>query len=191
MFFVRRRLPDVSSGRKRLSLFRISLPLPPRTLSCSFRAVSFSNLSLPSLISLFSPTVSNVNSELQSRTISSLLAYSGLLHYTNVRHETLSALIPRSRMHATNTFVSHLFRTLLHPQFILFLPALAVHIPAYISASLAARFLVTPELPETIALAKVIGGSLGAGVGYACATATLARIFLLLGMISYIDQGRV
>ena len=85
-----------------------------------------------------------------------------------------------------STFFSHLFRTLLHPQFILFLPALVVHIPAYISASLAARFLVTPELPEAIALAKVIGGTLGAGVGYACATATLVRVFLLLGTISCI-----
>jgi glycerol-3-phosphate O-acyltransferase / dihydroxyacetone phosphate acyltransferase len=80
------------------------------------------------------------------------------------------------------TSLSHLLRTVLHPQSILFLPALVVHTPAYLFANLAARFLATPELPETIALSKVVGGGLGTGVGYACATAALVRTFLWLGM---------
>jgi glycerol-3-phosphate O-acyltransferase / dihydroxyacetone phosphate acyltransferase len=139
------------------------------------------DFSLRSLISLFSPTISKVDSELHNRTISSLLAYSGLLHYTNLHHESLSAVICRSRRHATGILFSHLLKTVLHPQFILFLPALIVHIPAYISANLAARFLATPELPETIALSKVVGGGLGAGIGYACAAAALVRTFVWLG----------
>jgi glycerol-3-phosphate O-acyltransferase/dihydroxyacetone phosphate acyltransferase len=144
------------------------------------------DLSLHSLVSLFSQTDSKVDSELHNCTISSLLAYSGLLHYTNLRHETLSAVIPRSRMHAIGTFFSHLFRTVLHPQFILFLPALVVHTPAYISANIAARLLATPELPETIALSKVAGGGLGIGVGYACAIAALVRTFRWLGTTSHL-----
>ena len=136
---------------------------------------------LCSLVSLFSPTVSAIDSELHKRTVTSLLAYSGLLHYTNLHHESLSAVIPRSRVHAIGTFFSHLFGTILHPQFILFLPALVAHIPAYLFANLAARFLATPELPETIALSKVVGGGLGTGVGYACATAALVRILSRLG----------
>jgi hypothetical protein len=147
----------------------------------SFGDIPFHS-SLRSLISLFSPTISTtIDSELHKRTVSSLLAYSGLLHYTNLHHESLSSVIPRSRVHAVGALFSHLFRTILHPQFILFLPALVVHIPAYIFANLAARFLATPELPETVALSKVVGGGLGTGVGYACATATLVRILFRLG----------
>jgi glycerol-3-phosphate O-acyltransferase/dihydroxyacetone phosphate acyltransferase len=149
----------------------------------SFGDILFHIISLRSLISLFSPTVSTIDSELYKRTVTLLLAYSGLLHYTNLHHESLSAVIPRSRAHALGTFFSHLFRTILHPQFILFLPALVVHIPAYVSANLAARFLATPELPETIALSKVIGGGLAIGVGYACAIAALVRTLSRLGTI--------
>jgi glycerol-3-phosphate O-acyltransferase/dihydroxyacetone phosphate acyltransferase len=145
-----------------------------------------SYFSLHSLISLFSPTTSKVDSELHNRTISSLLAYSGLLHYTNLHHESLSPVICRSRKHAIGVLFSQLFKTVLHPQFILFLPALVVHIPAYISANLATHFLATPELPETIALSKVVGGGLGLGVGYACASAVLVRTFLQLGTLHHI-----
>lgn len=133
------------------------------------------SLSFCSLIFLFSQTGSAIDTELHKRTVASLLAYSGLLHYTNLHHEILPATIPRSHVHAIGTLFSHLFRTILHPKFILFLPALVVHIPAYIFSNLAARFLATPELPETIALSKVVGGGLGIGVGYACATAALVR----------------
>jgi len=132
---------------------------------------------------LFSRTI---DSELHNRTISSLLAYSGLLHYTNLHHESISPVICRSRKHAIGILFSHLFKTVLHPQFILFLPALVVHIPAYISANLAAHFLATPELPETIALSKVVGGGLGIGVGYACAAAVLIRTFLRSGTLHHI-----
>jgi glycerol-3-phosphate O-acyltransferase / dihydroxyacetone phosphate acyltransferase len=148
----------------------------------AFRDISF-HVSFCSLISLFSPTGSaTTDSELHKRTVTSLLAYSGLLHYTNLHHESLPAIIPRSRVHAIGAFFSHLFRTILHPKFILFLPALVVHIPAYISSNLAARLLATPELPETIALSKVVGGGLGIGVGYACATAALVRTLFRLGL---------
>jgi len=147
------------------------------------------------LISLFSPTGSAMtDSELHKRSVTSLLAYSGLLHYTNLHHESLPAIIPRSRVHAIGTFFSHLFRTILHPKFILFLPALVVHIPAYISSNLAARLLATRELPETIALSKVVGGGLGIGVGYACATAALVRTLSRLGLDSnwaWPSRGRV
>jgi glycerol-3-phosphate O-acyltransferase/dihydroxyacetone phosphate acyltransferase len=145
-----------------------------------------SYISLRSLISLFSPTVPKVDSELRNRTLSSLLAYSGLLHYTNLGHESLSPVICRSRKHAIGILFSHLSKTVLHPQFILFLPALAVYIPAYISANLASHFLATPDLPETIALSKVVGGGLGIGVGYACATAVLVRTFLRSGTLHHI-----
>jgi len=148
----------------------------------SFRDTSFHVKTFCSLISLFSPTGSAIDSELHKRTITPLVAYSGLLHYSNIHHESLPAIIPRSRVHAIGTFFSHLFRTILHPKFILFLPALVVHIPAYISSNLAARFLPIPELPEEIAFWKVIGGGLGIGIGYACATAALERtLFRLLG----------
>jgi glycerol-3-phosphate O-acyltransferase/dihydroxyacetone phosphate acyltransferase len=115
--------------------------------------------------------------ELRNSTVTSLLAYSGLLHYAHLHHASLSAVVPRSPMRALGTFLSHLVRTILHPQFILFLPALVVHTPAYIFANLAARFLATPALPETVALSKVVGGGLGVGVGYAGATAALVRAF--------------
>jgi glycerol-3-phosphate O-acyltransferase / dihydroxyacetone phosphate acyltransferase len=122
---------------------------------------------------------------MHNRTVSSLLAYSGLLYYTNLHHESLSAVVPRFRlqspMNAMGAFFSHLLGAALHPKFILFLPALIVHIPAYISATLAARFLATPALPETVALFKVIVGGLGVGLGYAGAMAALARTLFWLG----------
>jgi glycerol-3-phosphate O-acyltransferase / dihydroxyacetone phosphate acyltransferase len=123
-----------------------------------------------------------IDSELHKRTVTSLLAYSGLLHYANLHHESLPATIPRTRVHAIGTFFSHLFKTIFHPKFILFLPALVVHIPAYVSSNLAARFFATPELPETVALSKVVGGGLGIVVGYACATALLVRTLSRLGL---------
>ena len=146
----------------------------------SFDDISF-HISFCSLVSLFSPTVSTTDADLHKRTVTSLLAYSGLLHYTDLHHESLSAVIPRSRVHAIGTLFTHLFKTVLHPQFILFFPALVVHIPAYICANLAARSFATPELPETIALSKVVGGGLGTGVGYACAIAALVRTLFQLG----------
>lgn len=139
------------------------------------------HVSFCSLISLFSTTGLAIDLELHRRAVTSLLAYSGLLHYTNVHHESLPATIPRSRVHAISTFLSYLFKTIFHPKFILFFPALVVHIPAYISSNLAARLLATPELPETIALSKVVSGGLGIGVGYACATAALVRTLSRLG----------
>ncbi|KAI0277080.1 hypothetical protein BGY98DRAFT_657926 [Russula aff. rugulosa BPL654] len=140
------------------------------------------------LISLFSTTGLAIDLELHRRAVTSLLAYSGLLHYTNIHHESLPATIPRSRVHAISTFLSYLFKTILHPKFILFLPALVVHIPAYISSNLAARFLATPELPETIALSKVLSGGLGIGVGYACATAALVRTLSRLGPVNLMHR---
>ncbi|KAH9975442.1 hypothetical protein BGW80DRAFT_99181 [Lactifluus volemus] len=78
------------------------------------------------LITLFSSTPSTVDSDLQNRTISSLLAYSGLLYYTKLRHESLSAVIPRthlpSTMSAMGAFFSQLLRAVLYPKFIFFLP---------------------------------------------------------------------
>ena len=85
-------------------------------------------------------------------------------------------------MHAIGTLFSHLFGTILHPKFILFLPTLVVHIPAYILSNLAARLLATPDLPETIALLKVVGGGFGIGVGYTCATVALVRTLSRLGL---------
>lgn len=143
------------------------------------------HIPIRSLITLFSSTSYTIDSELHNHTIASLLAYSGLLYYTNLHHESLSAVIPRSHLQSPTSaiggFFSHLFRAVLHPQLILFLPALIVHVPAYISATLAARFLATPALPETVALFKVIIGGLGVGLGYAGATVALARTLVWLG----------
>ena len=140
------------------------------------------HLSFCSLITLFSSTSST---DLQNRTVSSLLAYSGLLYYTNLHHESLSAVTPRSHLPSTisamGAFFSHLSRAVLYPKFILFLPALIVHLPAYIFAALAGRFIATPELPETVAISKVIVGGFGVGLGYAGATAALARTLFRLG----------
>jgi hypothetical protein len=134
---------------------------------------------------LFSSTPSTVDSDLQNRTVSSLLAYSGLLYYTNLHHESLSAVIPRSHLPSTisamGAFFSHLSRAVLYPKFILFLPALIVHILAYVFAALAARFIAAPELPETVAVFKVLVGGFGAALGYAGATAALARTLFRLG----------
>ncbi|KAI0266355.1 hypothetical protein BC834DRAFT_874162 [Gloeopeniophorella convolvens] len=135
------------------------------------------------LITLLSSTDATVDSELQSRTVKTLLAYSGLLHYSGLDHESLSAVAETSSQtvrRALSSFFGQLFKTTLHPQLILFLPAFVVHTPAYASASLAARFLATPALPETVAVFKVIMGGLGLSFAYGGVVVALTRALLWL-----------
>lgn len=139
----------------------------------------------PSLITLLSSTGTMVDSELRSRTVKTLLAYSGLLHYSGLDHESLSAVAdthhPPTAGRALGSFFGRLSKAILHPKFILFLPAFVIHTPAYVSAYLAGRFLATPALPETVAILKVIVGGLGLGFAYGGVAVALTHMLLSLG----------
>lgn len=132
-----------------------------------------------SLIDLFSAPDAPLS---RSRARSALLTYYSLLHYSNISHAHLTALLrtprqpyPPSRAHAVSLVLRQLLAMMLHPRFIAFLPPCLVHIPTYALAGLAKRALASPREEETHAQYKAIFGMVGAGATYGALGALLAR----------------
>ncbi|KAI0087155.1 hypothetical protein BDY19DRAFT_304741 [Irpex rosettiformis] len=111
-----------------------------------------------------------------------LVAYYGLLHYTDISHDTLVQVYPSTALPSTFgaliTFIKHLIILLVHPRFWLFLPAFLLHIPAYIIGPLAARKLAKPGEEETIAELTVVPAGLAYGITSWIASYKLANALL-------------
>lgn len=112
-----------------------------------------------------------------------LLGYSSLLHYSNISHAPLTALLPNLRqpsppspIRATSLALCQLLATVLHLRFLAFLPPFLVHLPAYALAGLAKRTLASPREEETHAQFKAIFGMIGAGATYGVLGGVLARV---------------
>ncbi|KAI0777670.1 glycerol-3-phosphate-1-acyltransferase [Trametes elegans] len=109
-----------------------------------------------------------------------LLKYHSLLYYTNISHASMWGILsdPSTRpspTHALGIFVRQLLTTVLHPRFLLFLPTLPVHIPAYATGFLADRALGNPEEEETHAQYKAIVGGAAAAAAYAGVTRVIVK----------------
>ncbi|KAJ6619729.1 hypothetical protein B0H10DRAFT_1143530 [Mycena sp. CBHHK59/15] len=120
------------------------------------------------LVQLLSPPPSSDDVEVV-KLKRALTKYFSLLHYTNISNAHLAFLLPD-----TNTLPTRLFflrftlavlRTGLNPSFLLFLPSLIAHIPAYLFAGLASRYLAPPGEEESQAQFKAILGGIGVGLG--------------------------
>ncbi|KAH9920018.1 glycerol-3-phosphate-1-acyltransferase [Epithele typhae] len=124
------------------------------------------------LITLFSDK-NAAPSQVKAR--QALLKYHALLEYTNMSHASLIDLLPDISMRpvassAMLLVVHQVLRTVLHPRFVLFLPVLPLHIPAYVTGLVASRVLSTPGEEETRAQFKAVFGGLAATAVYASLT---------------------
>lgn len=124
----------------------------------------------------------------------SLVKYLGLLHYTGISHAALDYLYPLPRATtspsstsiptvsiATITMLSQLCRTFLHPSAIAFLPMFVLHLPVYIAAWLAARFLTKPDEEEAKAQFKAFFGGLAMGLSYGMVIQMVFKAFMHVG----------
>ncbi|TFK50350.1 hypothetical protein OE88DRAFT_1808699 [Heliocybe sulcata] len=135
-----------------------------------------------------------------------VLKYYSLLRYIGLSHSTLSSLLPSAYLsperapllpsastlsvtRALRIFVSQILITVLHPRFMLFVPPLMVHIPAYVLGNLAARLLATKGEEEGIAQYKVIVGGLGRGIGLGAAGAGVARFLKRLACTGTVSSS--
>ncbi|PCH38936.1 acyltransferase [Wolfiporia cocos MD-104 SS10] len=114
-----------------------------------------------------------------------LLKYYSLLYYTSISHPSLTAILPDPLNfepptigQAVMSVVRQIAITLLHPRFLVFFPPFVLHVPAYILAASANRFLATAHEEETHAQFKAIFGGIGAGTMYALAGRAIARFLL-------------
>ncbi|KAI8970577.1 glycerol-3-phosphate-1-acyltransferase [Trametes punicea] len=110
----------------------------------------------------------------------SLLKYHSLLSYANISHGSLWGILPDpsmrpSRTRALGIFFRQLLTTLLHPRFVLFLPTLILHLPAYANGLLADRLLGNPNEEETHAQFKAVFGGVAATAVYAGITRVIVR----------------
>ncbi|KAF9456312.1 hypothetical protein BDZ94DRAFT_1177998 [Collybia nuda] len=113
------------------------------------------------LIKLFSTPASPEHSDLDD-VKASLVKYRALLHYAQIKPSTLNGLIPQGSRNLRIAYVLlRLPATLL--SLIMFTPAMILHLPAYLTGSLAARFLSVKDEEETHAQFKAIGGGVGLG----------------------------
>lgn len=135
-----------------------------------------------SLVSLFAdPNAAASRAKAQQ----SLLKYYSLLYYSNISHSSLNAIFPApsssaaaaqpTRFCALSIVLRQLLVSVLHPRFVLFLPTLVLHIPAYITGNLADRLLGNPEEEETHAQFKTVFGGLAATAAYAAVTRAIVR----------------
>lgn len=119
---------------------------------------------LNSLVDIFTTSPSSPASLHAAKT--ALTTYYSLLHYTGISHSSLTSLLPinpcpplvrllRTALHIPPAFLS----------FVLFLPPMLLHVPAYILGKLAAKLLVDEGEVEGEAQFKAILGGVGLGVG--------------------------
>ncbi|TFY52378.1 hypothetical protein EVJ58_g10053 [Rhodofomes roseus] len=125
-----------------------------------------------------------------------LLTYYALLHYSNISHADLTALLPNirlasppSRARAISLAVRQLLVTVLHPRSLLFFPAFVAHLPAYALAATAKRALASPRQEETHTQYKAIFGMVGAGAMYGLLGSLLARMIGHSPILAAVDRA--
>ncbi|THH20628.1 hypothetical protein EW146_g759 [Bondarzewia mesenterica] len=151
------------------------------------------------LVSIFTP---QATSERQQHVKASLLKYASLLHYTGLRHNSLSSVLPRvgsqrpsstsapTVNQAARSLFYNLSVSLLHPRFLLFFPVFVLHIPAYCTSLLAVRFFADRELEETISQFKVIFGGIGLTASYGLVAALVVKAVKRVSM-AQMPSGRL
>ncbi|KAL0958973.1 hypothetical protein HGRIS_014285 [Hohenbuehelia grisea] len=132
----------------------------------------------------------------------SFLRYYALLHHTGIDHGALSAILSHRQdtyfaLNTANMLYILLRETIiaiLHPQFIFFLPQLAVHFPAYVAGALAGRYIAprsrssvqrtsgeeTQPNEEAQAQYKAVFGGVTAGAVYVGVAWRLGRALFTL-----------
>lgn len=137
------------------------------------------------LVDIFSqPNPSHPESLLHLR--KSLIRYFALLYYCKMTHSSLASTYPPDQKAPTTpkalfVALTQLTASILHPRFIFFLPPLLAHIPAYLTGSLASRFLATRGEEEGQAQFKAIFGGLGLGLGYSSVAYGFIKALVNLG----------
>ncbi|KAJ6513275.1 hypothetical protein C8R45DRAFT_963074 [Mycena sanguinolenta] len=111
-----------------------------------------------------------------------LTKYFSLLQYSNITHAQLNQLQPHgkppSRLFALR-FIFIALSTLLNPSFLLFIPPLIAHVPAYLFARLGSA-LAPPGEEESQAQFKIILGGFGAGLGAGISSYWITRLARML-----------
>ncbi|KAG6884756.1 hypothetical protein C0993_008495, partial [Termitomyces sp. T159_Od127] len=141
-----------------------------------------------SLVDVFTTSSSSPASLDAAKT--ALVTYYSLLYYTGISHSSLTSLLPinprppfirliRSAMHVPLAFFS----------FVVFLPPMLLHVPAYIIGNLAARLLANPGGIESEAQFKVIFGGFGLGIGLGAVLGVLRKYVGLQPMWKLITQN--
>ncbi|KAI0371934.1 glycerol-3-phosphate-1-acyltransferase [Pilatotrama ljubarskyi] len=110
----------------------------------------------------------------------SLLRYHSLLDHANISHGSLWGVLPDpstrpTRSRALGIFFRQLLITVLHPRFVLFLPTLPLHVPAYVTGLIGDRLLGNPEEEETHAQFKAVLGGVAAAAAYAGVTRLIVK----------------
>ena len=145
-----------------------------------------------SLISLFSDPNA---APLQTKARQALLKYRALLTYADISHSALSATLPDidvrpSRLGALRTVIRETAYTVLHPRFLLFLPMLPLHAPAYLTGFLSDKLLSTDGEEETRAQFKAVFGGLAATAVYAGLTRAIVKA-LVAGSLGPLSRRRL
>ncbi|KAF8066653.1 glycerol-3-phosphate-1-acyltransferase [Lyophyllum atratum] len=105
----------------------------------------------------------------------SLTKYYALLHYTNIEHSILTSII--SRPSYITSLLPLLSRVpLAFCSILLFVPPMLLHIPAYLTGSLAGRFLAAKGEDEAKAQFKAIFGGVGLGISAGVVLRVLRKI---------------
>ncbi|KAJ7475828.1 glycerol-3-phosphate-1-acyltransferase [Mycena latifolia] len=144
------------------------------------------------LVNLFSPSPSSEDAELVS-VKRALTKYFSLLHYTNITNAHLDFLLPDYTTLPTRLFVLKfmltVFRTLLNPSFLLFIPPFIAHIPAYFFAALGSKYLAPAGEEESQAQFKVILGGLGTGLGVGLSSYWITKLAKASNSRLFNDDG--
>lgn len=141
------------------------------------------------MVQLFTTSTSPNLSELDD-VKSSLVKYRALLHYTRIWPSALNALLPRGshKLRAAH-LLFRLPAALLSLAF--FVPAMVLHLPAYLTGSLASHFLSAKNEEEARAQFKAIGGGVGLGASVASTLWALRRKGWLYPVLNLpdLDEG--
>ncbi|KAG6886879.1 hypothetical protein C0992_001809, partial [Termitomyces sp. T32_za158] len=141
-----------------------------------------------SLVDVFTTSSSSPASLDAAKT--ALTKYYSLLHHTGISHSSLATLLPID----PKPLFTRLLRTVIHIpfaffSFVIFLPPMLLHVPAYIFGKLAARLLVDEGEVEAEAQFKAIFGGVGLGVGLGTALGVLRKHVHLESIWKFIIQN--
>lgn len=108
-----------------------------------------------------------------------LMNYASLLHHTRTTHSELSAVLKGdetpSRATAALLFAKQLCVATLHPRFLLFVPPLLVHLPAFLASRLGLRLLYKGE-EETKSQYQIFPGGFALGLVYVLLGRRLSKV---------------
>ncbi|RDB26185.1 Glycerol-3-phosphate O-acyltransferase 1 [Hypsizygus marmoreus] len=137
------------------------------------------------LVNLFTPPPNPTTHEIYQldAVIPPLTRYHALLYHTGIKHYILNSLLPTTSSSIPfskfpRTLLLTLPKTLLG--LFLFTPPLLLHIPAYITGTLAARCFGGRRDEETKAQYKAVGGGVGFGIGVGIFLGLMRRVSRLV-----------